>query len=191
MNYIKKAEFFKSVASVKDLPDNNFPEIVFAGRSNVGKSSLINTLVNIRNLAKTSQTPGKTRLINFFSIDNRFYFVDLPGYGYAKVSENEKEKWKKMIEGYFTSSRNIRLVILILDIRRGLTEKDNEMTAYLDHLDIPYALILTKYDKVSKNEARRILQSVIGSTGCENVILYSSRTRFNRDELINLIYSNV
>ena len=191
MKHIKKAEFYKSTASSEDFPGGNTPEIVFAGRSNVGKSSLINSLVNIKNLAKTSSTPGKTRLINYFKIDDLFYFVDLPGYGYAKVSDIEKEKWKKLIEDYFTLSGNIRLVILIIDIRRGILEKDKELIIYLDFLKLPYLIVLTKYDKVSKNEALKIKTKLEDIIDSREIVFFSSKTKFNKEKIVNIIYSYI
>lgn len=191
MKHIKKAEFYKSTASSEDFPGGNTPEIVFAGRSNVGKSSLINSLVNVKNLAKTSSTPGKTRLINYFKIDDLFYFVDLPGYGYAKVSDIEKEKWKKLIEDYFTLSGNIRLVILIIDIRRGILEKDKELIIYLDFLKLPYLIVLTKYDKVSKNEALKIKTKLEDMIDSREIVFFSSKTKFNKEKIVNIIYSYI
>jgi len=188
MKYIKKAEFFKSVRSSEHLPKEKLSEIVFAGRSNVGKSSLINSLVNIKNLAKTSSSPGKTRAIIFFKIDESFYFVDLPGYGYAKVSKKEQEKWKIMIEDYFSNSKNIKLVVLIIDIRRGVLEKDSELIEYLHYLNYPFVIVLTKYDKVSKNDALKLKRRIEDKIECERVLFFSAKTKYNREELIALIY---
>src|SRR3989337_1475297 len=124
---IKKAEYFKSVFDLKELPQDNFSQIAFAGRSNVGKSSLINTITNQKNLAKISKTPGKTKALNFFRINNRFYFVDLPGYGFAKVSKTVKTSWGELIENYLKNSPNLKGLIQILDSRHLPTEDDLEM----------------------------------------------------------------
>ncbi len=128
------------------------PEIAFAGRSNVGKSSLINTLINRKNLVKTSATPGKTRLINFFSINDRFIFVDLPGYGYAKVSKQERALWGPMVEAYLTGRQNLKGVIILQDIRRSPEAEEKDLADFLHHIGVPFFYIFTKADKLSKNK---------------------------------------
>lgn len=144
--------FVASYFSVEQIPDDERPQIAFAGRSNVGKSSLLNQLVGERKLAKVSSTPGKTRSLNFFSVYERFYFVDLPGYGYAKVSKAERETWGNLIETYLTESENLVGLVLLLDSRRELTEEDLTLADWLQKRKLPIVIALTKCDKISKNE---------------------------------------
>lgn len=149
---IQSIKFEKSVAHVSQLPKRKLPEIAFAGRSNVGKSSLINCLLNRKHLAKISSTPGKTRLLNFFLINDSFYFVDLPGYGFARVPPEEKEKWRQLVEAYFKVSQMLRSVIIITDIRHPLTTLDIEMIDWIRQLNIPPLFIGSKADKLSGNQ---------------------------------------
>ena len=149
---IQSVKFEKSVAHVSQLPKTKLPEIAFAGRSNVGKSSLINGLLNRKHLAKTSSTPGKTRLLNFFLINESFYFVDLPGYGFARVPPAEKEKWQQLVESYFKVSQTLRGVIIITDIRHPLSKLDIEMIEWIKNLGIPPLFIGSKADKLSGNK---------------------------------------
>lgn len=148
---ITSAEFVCSVTKPAAFPGDGLPEFVFAGRSNVGKSSLINVLINRKGLAKTSSVPGKTQTINFYRINKEFFFVDLPGYGYAKVPKAIRKAWKPMVESYFLASRDIRAAIVIFDIRRDLKQEDLNLLEWLKVLDIPTTVILTKTDKVSRN----------------------------------------
>jgi len=157
MLVVKKAEFVSSFVDIKSLPADNLPEIALVGRSNVGKSSLINKLVNRKNLAKSSSTPGKTRTLNYYLINGAFYMVDLPGYGYARVSKQEQNKWGKTIEKYLSSRQQLRGVIQLLDIRHPPTENDIMMKQWLEHHQIPILLIATKTDKVSRNEKNKNL----------------------------------
>lgn len=160
---IKRAEFVSSFVDMKSLPQDNLPEIALVGRSNVGKSSLINKVVNRKNLAKSSSTPGKTRTINYYCINNSWYMVDLPGYGFAKVSKVEKEKWGKMIERYLSSREPLRGVIQLIDIRHAPTQNDILMKEWLEHYELPILLVATKADKVSRNEKHKNL-AVINKT---------------------------
>ena len=144
------AEFVTSVVNLEQLPRESLPEIALTGRSNVGKSSMINALCNTQKLVKTSGQPGKTRLINYFLINQMFCLVDLPGYGYAKVSKTEKEKWKDRIEGYLMKSKNLICVFHLIDIRHEPTKDDILMHEWLVYFRIPYVVIATKYDKISK-----------------------------------------
>lgn len=161
---IKNAKFITSVADYNNLPTLNSPEIAIAGKSNVGKSSFINMLANINRLAKTSSTPGRTRLLNYFDINNgELTLVDLPGYGFAKVSDNEKEKWSELIEGYFAKSQNLINVFVLVDIRHEPTVLDRQMIAYLHHYNIPFTLIATKGDKLSRAQIQK-QKSVIAKT---------------------------
>jgi GTP-binding protein len=148
----KRAEFVKSVFTLADLPPPKYPEVAILGRSNAGKSSLINALFNQRNLAKVSSTPGFTKALNFFLVDRKFYLVDLPGYGYAKVSKEMRLKWKELIEGYLRSVRDFRLLILIFDIRRTPDELDLSLIEFVKSLNKPYHIVLNKIDLLEKRE---------------------------------------
>ena len=156
---VKNTEFIKSATKPSHYPEGDLPEIAFAGRSNVGKSSLVNVLVNRKNLVRTSSTPGRTQLINFFQVNDDFMLVDLPGYGYAKVPLAVKKEWRPMMETYLSKRENLRGVVLILDIRRVPVEEDLQMLAWLRAFSIPPIIVVTKCDKVSKNE--RAKQSAI------------------------------
>jgi GTP-binding protein len=145
-------KFITSVFNVLELPKQTLPEVVLCGRSNVGKSSFINSLFNKKNLAKTSSTPGKTRSINYYQIDTNFYLVDLPGYGYAKASINERKKWSKLINDFFSLSKNIQLTIHILDSRHEPTELDIQLNKMLKDFAIPYIVLLNKSDKLKQSE---------------------------------------
>ena len=151
---INNVAFERSFGISSQLPPSTMPEIAFAGRSNVGKSSLLNKLFNRKALAKVSQTPGKTATINFFSCDG-VRFVDLPGYGYAKVSKTEKGRWAELIEGYFNQERNLALVVSLVDIRHAASDLDENMIAFLQEAELPYAVALTKADKLSKQQQAR------------------------------------
>lgn len=154
------------------------PEIAFAGRSNVGKSSLINTLINRKNLVKTSATPGKTRLINFFSINDRFVFVDLPGYGYAKVSKQERALWGPMVEAYLIGRQNLKGVILLQDIRRSPEAEEQDLADFLHHIGVPFFYIFTKADKLSKNKQVSRVKQVrkTFSLKDDEFVIFSSKT---------------
>jgi len=151
----EKKEFLTSFAASENYPDYHYPEIAVLGRSNVGKSSMINALCNTQKLVKTSGQPGKTRLINYFLINKMFCLVDLPGYGYAKVSKIEKEKWKDRIEGYLMKSKNLICVFHLIDIRHEPTKDDVLMHEWLVYFRIPYVVIATKSDKISKNQCHQ------------------------------------
>lgn len=146
---IKNPKFEISAVKPAQYPKGNLPEIVLVGKSNVGKSSFINTMLNRKNLARTSNTPGKTRQINFYNIDNNFYFVDLPGYGYSKLSKEEQVNMGKFIEDYLQKSRNIKLIILLLDIRHKPTQDDLLMYKYILKTNLPFMIIANKADKIA------------------------------------------
>lgn len=187
---IISAEFIKSAVWPPQYPPGILPEIAFVGRSNVGKSSLINTLVGRKNLAKTSNTPGRTQLINFFTINEIMSFVDLPGYGFAKVSQSIKKDWGDMIESYLRERRNLAIVIFILDLRRNPSEDDLSLRNWLDHYRIPYIYILTKADKLSNNQAlgqKRIIEKALGVSGRNKTILFSAKTQRGKEELWQLL----
>ncbi|MDY6824467.1 MAG: ribosome biogenesis GTP-binding protein YihA/YsxC [Thermodesulfobacteriota bacterium] len=186
---IKSAEFIKSATAPDQYPETALPEIAFAGRSNVGKSSLINCLVNRKNLVKTSSTPGKTRLINFFRINDEAMFVDLPGYGYAKVSKQEKKKWGPMVETYLADRPSLMGVMLLMDIRRQPREDEFLMAQWLSHYEIPGTIILTKADKLKK-QARQKQLSVIArdfDLPANSFILFSSKTGMGREDVMGVI----
>jgi len=183
---ITTVKFIKSANHPAHYPDSDLPEVAFAGRSNVGKSSLINALVNRKNIAKTSGTPGKTRLINFFLINDRLSFVDLPGYGFAKVSSEVKKSWGPMIETYLKERKNLRLVVVILDMRRDPSKDDISLVDWLSHYNRPVIFIVTKADKLSKNQAvvrvRKIRQFLEGCNDAE-IILFSAKTGLGKDAI--------
>lgn len=183
---ITKAEFVKSAVWPPQYPPATMPEIAFVGRSNVGKSSLINTLVGRKNLAKTSNTPGRTQLINFFTINETLSFVDLPGYGFAKVSQSVKKDWGEMIEAYLRERQCLAMVILILDIRRDPSDDDLSLRDWLTHYSIPYLCILTKSDKLSNNQAiarRRIIERALQVSAEKKPILFSAKTGVGKPEI--------
>jgi GTP-binding protein len=183
---ITKTEFIKSATRPLQYPPPTLPEIAFAGRSNVGKSSLINALVGRKNLAKTSNTPGRTQLINFFSVNGKISFVDLPGYGFAKVARSVKKNWGEMIEAYLRQRTNLALVVLILDIRRVPSEDDLSLRDWLDHYRIPYLYVLTKSDKLSNNQSvkqKRIIEKILNVFKEGKLILFSAKTQKGKDNL--------
>ena len=189
---IKKSEFVKSAVYEKDYPEKKGIEFSFIGRSNVGKSSLINSLTNIRNLARTSKTPGRTQLINYFLIDSEIYFVDLPGYGFAKVPEAVKRNWGTTIETYLKSERD-KVVFLLLDLRRIPSGEDMEMLRWLEHYNIEYYIIFTKSDKLSNNEKAKQLKEIKKKLefNNEDVFFSSALKNTGKEELLDFIYEKV
>jgi len=151
----RKTSFLLSVFSLKQLPEDNLPEIAFAGRSNVGKSSLINRLIGRANYVKTSSKPGKTQSLNFFTVDQRLYLVDLPGYGFAKVSQKVRNKWLALINSYLESREQLAVVVVIIDLRHELKSLDRNLVDWLKFYDIPYQLVYTKADKLGKNKQQQ------------------------------------
>jgi GTP-binding protein len=192
---IASAEFVISAASPTQFPKTSFPEIAFAGRSNVGKSSLLNSLVGRKGLAKISATPGKTRQINFFRINDRFQFADLPGYGYAKVARTEREEWARLIETYLTQREQLRMVVSLSDIRHEPPELDRDMFTWLEAIGRDFIVVLTKHDKVSPKQAEDRVAELRELTAdmqhCRLVLPFSSQTRFNLDKLVGMIGSVV
>ncbi|MDQ0285484.1 GTP-binding protein [Desulfofundulus luciae] len=187
---IVSAEFVKSITELDRCPAGGRPEVALAGRSNVGKSSLLNCLVNRRNLARTSNTPGRTRTLNFYLINNRFYLVDLPGYGYARVPEKMRANWGPLIEGYLSRRPELRGVIQIVDLRHPPTAQDVQLYQWLKYHHLPAVVVATKADKLSKSQGLRQLQVVrqtLGLTGEDLLIKFSARTREGRDELWRVI----
>jgi len=181
---IKSAKFVKSATSPEHYPRDGRPEIVFMGRSNVGKSSLINSLLGVKGLARTSNTPGRTQLINFFLINDAFYFVDLPGYGYARVPADVKKLWGPMIEKYLATRPNLMLSILITDSRHEPTQLDLLMRDWLEARGRPFIIVATKSDKLSSNQLRANLSRASAVFGKENeVVDYSAVTRRGADRI--------
>jgi len=163
--HVKSTEFIKSATKPAHYPEGNLPEIAFAGRSNVGKSSLINVLVNRKALVRTSSTPGRTQLINFFDVNGTFTLVDLPGYGFAKVPLAVKKQWGPMMQTYLSSRVNLRGVVLIIDVRRIPQEEDIQMFEWLRTFGIPPILVVTKCDKVSKSQRERHIAAIARELG--------------------------
>jgi len=163
--HVKSTEFIKSATKPAHYPEGDLPEIAFAGRSNVGKSSLINVLVNRKALVRTSSTPGRTQLINFFDVNGTFTLVDLPGYGFAKVPLEVKKQWGPMMQTYLSSRANLRGVVLIIDVRRIPKEEDIQMFEWLRTFGIPPILVVTKCDKVSKSQRERHIAAIAGELG--------------------------
>jgi GTP-binding protein len=159
---ITSIDFVVGVANLKQLPKNNLPEIVFIGRSNVGKSSLLNKVCNRKSIARVSATPGKTRELNYYLINKELYFVDLPGYGYAKVAEHVKAGWTSLIEEFFHNRKQIALAIQIVDARLGPTELDMTMIGWLDFFKVPFVLVLTKADKLPHGKLLAQMNEVAG-----------------------------
>ena len=189
--HIKSAEFVTSATEPSQYPPALLPEIAFAGRSNVGKSSLINTLVNRKRLVKTSSTPGRTQLINFFDINQQMGFVDLPGYGYARVPQAVKKKWGPMTETYISGRETLKGVVVIMDIRRIPRQEELNLLGWLDHYAITGISVLTKTDKLSKNKQAK-QHHLIAQTlerDKDDFILFSAKSRRGRDTLWNAILS--
>ena len=186
---IKNAKFVVSLDKLASFPGQGMPEIALAGKSNVGKSSLINSLVRNSKLARTSSEPGKTRLINFYSVNQEMLLVDLPGYGFAKASKNEKQKWGDMIEGYLEGSENLKHVLQLVDIRHEPTADDVMMVNYLRHYKIPFTVVATKADKLSKAQRSRSIPVICRKLVVQpwEIIAYSSEDGTGRDKLLALI----
>lgn len=181
---IKKAEFVTSVGQGSRFPEPLSSEIAMVGKSNVGKSSLINSLCNNGKLAKTSQKPGKTRLINFFKVNDDFYLVDLPGYGFASAPKSEKQKWGELIEGYLASGR-VKHIYMLLDIRHDPTDDDRQMFSYIIYYAIPYTLVATKADKLARSKRRQAAIACAKALGAPPyAIAYSTETGDGKEELL-------
>lgn len=186
----QKAEFVRSAAGPRDFPRDALPQIAFAGRSNVGKSSVINRLLNRKNFARVGAAPGKTTHINYFRIDDKLYLVDLPGYGYAKVSQKEKERWAGLIQSWFDDPELMSLGILIVDARHKPTANDITMAEYFKASGKPYAVVANKLDKLKKSEIESNLSLIRETLELPNtvkVIPFSAEKGTGREELLNLI----
>jgi|Deesub1362B_J571_1020462.scaffolds.fasta_scaffold01010_11 GTP-binding protein len=187
---IQQIEFVKAAYIPSDLPDDDFPQIAFAGRSNVGKSSMINCLLMHGKIAHTSSQPGKTRSVNFIRINRRFYFVDLPGYGYARASKEERKRWKHLIEAYFWKNRKLRGLVQIIDARHGMTELDEEMIRYAYHLGVRFLVVATKADKLKTSEQQKRMREIrrqLEKYGVSDCIFFSAKTRLGRPAVLKWI----
>jgi GTP-binding protein len=187
---IRNVEFIGGMAEKHGWrPDSTLPEVAFAGRSNVGKSSLLNALVRRKSFARVSRTPGRTREINFFRVNNGFVLVDLPGYGYARISKEQKAAWKPLMESYLRRTSQLRGIVLLLDIRRAPSEDDREMLDFLAEMEIPTLIALTKTDKLSKSAARQRAADIARDLALESeqVIPFSAHSGEGRAELLEAI----
>lgn len=187
---IKEAVLERVCGITSQLPDNSLPEIALAGKSNVGKSSLLNCLVNRKSLARTSSEPGKTQTINYYLVNKSFYLVDLPGYGYAKVSQSEREKWGRMIENYLNTSRAIRAIILLIDIRHEPGENDKMMYDWIVSQGFTPLIIATKADKIKRSQLAKsikVIRTALNLTSDDIVIPFSSQTGQGKEEVYSLI----
>jgi GTP-binding protein len=182
-----KVSFIKSIVNLKDKPEERLPEVAFAGRSNVGKSSLLNAIFNRKKLVKTSSTPGKTQLLNYFLVNEKFHFVDLPGYGFAKLPKKVSAQWQKMIENYILNSAELKLVCLLIDSRHKLQASDEQMSDWLNYNNIPYLVILTKADKLSKNALNKQLQIFKNIFPDHHIVPFSVHSDVYKTELSSLI----
>jgi len=183
---IKKCEFIKSAVHQNQYPELDLPEIAFSGRSNVGKSSLINSLLNRKKLVKTSSSPGKTRLINFFMINDEFVLVDLPGYGYAAVSKSQRQAWGKIIENYLRYRENLKNVVLLVDIRHEPTADDKLMYDFIKYYRKSVTVVATKLDKITRSSVNKnlnIIKQKLDINQNDILIPYSSETHVGREEL--------
>ena len=183
-------ELIISAVQEAQYPKTNLSEVALSGRSNVGKSTFINSMIGRKNMARTSQQPGKTQTLNFFNIDEQLIFVDVPGYGYAKVSKAQREKFGKMIEEYLTQRENLRLVIQLVDLRHNPTEDDVLMYNYLKHFDIPTLVICTKEDKIAKGKVQKHLKNIKDKLELEpedSIISYSSIKNNKQQPIWDLI----
>ena len=181
---IHSAEFLLSASTKRQFPAETLPEIAFAGRSNVGKSTLINSLLNRKKLVKTSATPGKTQLINFFKVNEKFYFVDLPGYGYAKVPESVRCKWKNLVEAYLSERKTLRNVVLIIDSRHNPTIQDRQLLEWLKYFQRPSLIVASKIDKLKRGQVKNHLQKIKNNLSIESAPLgHSSMQYGSREEI--------
>lgn len=189
---MKKIEFIKPVYNLDELPKQKLPTVVLCGRSNVGKSSFINSLFNTK-IAKTSSLPGKTRSINYYLVENKFYMVDLPGFGYAKVSKKERNDWQHLLEKYFSINENIQLAIHLIDSRHEPMQLDIELNNFLRGEKIPYFIILNKSDKLKQSELasakKQIVQFFPDVIYSENCLFYSTLKGTGKKEVVNLLVS--
>lgn len=191
---IKQSRFITSAVKKSQYPEPKLPQVAFVGRSNVGKSSLINSLTNMKKLAKVSSTPGKTRLINFFLINEEFYLVDLPGYGYAKVSKEEKKNWGNVIENYLKENEDLRKIVLLVDSRHKPTDEDVLMYNFIKYFKYETIVVATKSDKISKSQFQKniqIIKDTLKMESSDKICIFSSLNKNGRDELIDEIFQDI
>ena len=190
---VKKAQFVQSLSTFKSFPGQGLPEIAMVGKSNVGKSSLINNLTRNGKLARTSSEPGKTRLVNLFLINEAFFLVDLPGYGFARASKQEKDRWAGMIEGYLRQSGHLKRVFQLVDIRHAPTQDDQLMVEYLRHYEIPFTVIATKADKLSRAQRGRNIPVICRTLAVQpwEVLVHSSKDDTGRDAILDAIEADI
>ena len=191
---VQKAEFILSAASPKDFRRDALPQVAFAGRSNVGKSSVINRLLNRKNFARVGAAPGKTTQINYFKIDNAFYLVDLPGYGYARVSKGERDRWGRLMEGYFADPELMTLGVMIVDARHKPTADDCTMAQWYRGAGCPFLVVANKLDKLKKSEMaarKEEFEKICAPYGCQGVVLTSAENGLGMDELRALLEASM
>lgn len=186
---VQSANFITSAPALASCPQAEWPEIAFAGRSNVGKSSLINCLLNRKGLVRTSSTPGRTQLLNFFAINEALYFVDLPGYGFARAPRSVRKQWQPMVYGYLKERSSLRAVVWLLDVRRDPSQEDLQFLDWLEESEIPTIPVITKVDKVSRNELGRRMAKIASSTGLPMEFLtpFSVLSKQGHEEVWELI----
>ncbi|MGO4498129.1 ribosome biogenesis GTP-binding protein YihA/YsxC [Paenibacillus sp. 2RAB27] len=187
---VNQAEFIISAVGPSQYPEDALPEIALAGRSNVGKSSLINCLISRKNLARTSSQPGKTQTLNYYKINQDLYFVDLPGYGYAKVSKTKREQWGKFIESYLLNREPLRLVMQLVDLRHPPSKDDQAMYEWLRHMDVPVLVVATKADKIPKSrwpKHLKIVRETLGMDKGVQPLMFSSELGLGKDELWGIL----
>ena len=191
---VTQAEIVMSAVKPEQYPTDGFPEFALAGRSNVGKSSFINKMINRKGLARTSSKPGKTQTLNFYKLNEALFFVDVPGYGYAKVSKSEREAWGKMIETYITSREPLRAMLLIIDLRHKPSADDVMMYDFLKHYDIPTIVIATKADKIPKGKWQKhlkVVRETLDLAKGDEIVLFSSETGLGKDQAGNAIQARI
>lgn len=189
--FINDSRFIKSTIKVSDFPNDKLNEVAIVGRSNVGKSSIINSILNKKRIAKISSTPGKTRTINFFLINNSLYLVDLPGYGYAKVSKNERYSWKSIAESYFYNRSVLKKVILLIDSRHEPFESDIAMCNWIRYMNYNLSIIATKSDKIKYSKMIENGKIFRRKFNIEDILFYSSLKNKNRDELLEFVFCGI
>lgn len=188
--HIQNVEFLISAVRPEQYPDPVMPEIALAGRSNVGKSSFINNMVNRKKLARTSSKPGKTQQLNYYQVEDWFYFVDVPGYGFAKVSKTERHKWGEMLQIYFSTRKNLKMTLLLVDFRHEPTKDDIAMKNFCEEFGIPFFVIATKADKVKRSQWNKHLSQIyktLDLVSIDQILPYSSETGIGRDEAWEII----
>ena len=192
MNYLKNVKFIKSAFSKKDIIHDDLPVIAIAGKSNVGKSSFINSLCNNKNTAKVGSTPGKTRSINYFLVNNEFYIVDLPGYGYSTMSQKEKENINALTNYFLETNNNIKHIFLLLDVRHLPTTEDKQMYNWLEACEKDFSVILNKADKLSFTKQIQAIKDIEKALfSAKELILFSSENKINLDKILDTIYLNI